>query len=154
MLTEHHYRDLVRRTTERHLQIWWENLTKRGCSNNPGVDGTRVLKCNLNDQDTKPWTRFPQIRIEISDGLVSKRSWTFGFYTMRGISRLAENLLASQEVFRSTGLISSFVACQLDWLLQQSIVYDSWGMKTNKGATLAAETFKETIKLRFQVFLV
>jgi hypothetical protein len=50
-----------------------KNLTKRGCSNNLCVDGTIILKWNLNGQDTMPWTGCTLIRIEISDGLVSKR---------------------------------------------------------------------------------
>ena len=73
MLNKRHYRDLVRRTTERHAEFLWENLTNRGCSNNLGVDGTIILKWNLSEQDTKTWTGFTQIRLEICDRLVSKR---------------------------------------------------------------------------------
>jgi hypothetical protein len=72
MFNKRHYRDLVR-TTEKHAEFWWENFTKRGCSNNIDVDGMIILKWYINKQDTKTWTGFTQIRLEIRDGLVSKR---------------------------------------------------------------------------------
>jgi hypothetical protein len=57
---------------ERHADFWWENITKTGYYNNLGVDWTTILKWNLNEQDTKPWTGLTRIRGEITDGLVLK----------------------------------------------------------------------------------
>jgi hypothetical protein len=62
-------------------------MRERDHLENPGIDGRIILKCIFRKWDVRIWTA--SIRLKIGTGC---RYWI-----MWGISRLAENRLASQE---------------------------------------------------------
>jgi hypothetical protein len=59
------------------------------------------LELILEKQNGKLWTGFNWLRTGTSGGLMWTRQWTFGFHKRRGISWVAEWLLASQKVVRT-----------------------------------------------------
>jgi len=59
----------------------------------PDTDGKTALKLVV-----RKWNGLIRLRTGIGGGLVWIRQWTFALHKMRGISRLAENLLVSQNV--------------------------------------------------------
>jgi hypothetical protein len=63
---------------------------------NIGVDGAIILKRISNKCVGKVWSWFIWIKIRTVGGSLWMWWWTFGFHEMRGISWLAEDLLASQ----------------------------------------------------------
>jgi hypothetical protein len=69
--------------------------------NDPGVDGRIILRSIFRKWDVGAWTGSICLKIVTGGGYLWMRQWTFGFHKMRRISWLAENRLASQEVFCS-----------------------------------------------------
>jgi len=59
------------------------------------------------------WTGFIWLRIGPGGGVLQTRNGTFGFHIMWGISRLSEDLLASQEGLCSMEVVSTNSFCSL-----------------------------------------
>jgi hypothetical protein len=55
------------------------------------------------------WTVFIWIRIEISGGLLGTQQLSFGFHNILGTSRVAAELVASQEGFDSIVVVSYYL---------------------------------------------
>ena len=77
--------------------FWWGNLTEGDHLGDPGADGRIILRWIFRKWDVGVWTESSWLRKATGGGNLWMREWTFWFHKMRGISRLAENRLASQE---------------------------------------------------------
>ena len=81
---------------EVHTGFWWGNLRNRDHLEDPGVDGRIILKWIFRKWDGgMDWIDLAQ-NMDRWRALVNA-AMNFGFPKIRGISRLAENRLASQE---------------------------------------------------------
>ena len=121
---------------EVHAGFWWENQTERNHLEGLNVDGSIIIMWTLKKWDGE------------ENGLICLRIWTVfllfneamnsGFYKMRGISWLADDLLASQERHRSVQLLlllllslifpgKYFTLSITKWILQNSV--RKWGYK-------------------------
>ena len=72
--------------------VWWGNLRERDHMEDSGVDGRIILRWIFRKGNAGAWTESSWRRIGTDGGHLWMR-----FHKMRGISWLAENLLASQE---------------------------------------------------------
>jgi hypothetical protein len=62
------------------------------------------------------WTGSNLLRVGTGGGILRMRWWTFGFHEVRGISWVAEDLLASQEGLCSVELVSRrFISLNQHW---------------------------------------
>jgi len=150
MLKKCRYRDLVRRTTERRVEFWWENPTKIGCSNNLGVDVTRILKWNFKwpgykavdsihtHQDRDKWWACVEtvmnIRILYNEG---------NFLTSWGTVSLTRSI-ALHWTYLFVCLLTRLASTRAHCLLHLG----------HEEQTKQLKFLKETLELRFQVFLV
>jgi hypothetical protein len=73
----------------------------------PGVDGRIILKWIFERLGVGAQTGLIWLRTGTGGGLLCIRWWTFGFHKMRGISWVAEDILASQEGLCSMELVYS-----------------------------------------------
>jgi hypothetical protein len=97
-----------------HTWFWRGNLRVWDHLEGPDVDRRIILKWIFEKWDGEWWTGSIWLRIAAGGGLVWMRWWAFGFHKMRGISWVAENLLASQEGLCSMECIWKF-ECSGTW---------------------------------------
>ena len=74
------------------------------------------IKMDLQEVGCGAWTGSIWVRIGTGGGHLWMRQWTFGFHKMRGISWLAENLLASRRALLYG--VSKYV-----WKIQDLILF-------------------------------
>jgi hypothetical protein len=77
--------------------FWWGNLREGKHLEDPGLDGSMILKWIFEEWGGEVWTGSIWLKIEAGYRLLWMLWWTFRFHIMRGISWLAWNLLGSQE---------------------------------------------------------
>jgi len=94
----------------------------RGCTS-----GVLLVTIREETNRLKHWTGSIWIRIQPNGELLWARCWTFMFHIMRGISWLAEELLALQEEFcwlQAASLVNCrHASC---WHSQSPIVLNAW----------------------------
>jgi hypothetical protein len=86
-------------------EIWGKETTWK----TQALDGRIILKWTCERLDGGAWTGSIWLRIGTGGGLLSIWLWTFGFHKMRGISWVAQDVLASQEGHCSMELVSECV---------------------------------------------
>jgi hypothetical protein len=80
-----------------HTKFWSESLKGRDYSKYLGIDEKIILKCILRTGGGNMWSGFIWLMTGTRDGFSWTHLWNVGFNKRRGISWLAEWLLASQE---------------------------------------------------------
>jgi hypothetical protein len=54
-----------------HTGFWWGDMSERGCLEDPGVDGSLILKWVFEKWDGGAWTGFIWLRIGAGGGPLS-----------------------------------------------------------------------------------
>jgi len=90
---------------EKNTKVWLENLKGRDQSEDLGVDGKTILEWILEKYGGKGCTGCIWLSIQIAGGLLWTRRWTYELHKRRGISWLAEWVLASQQGLCSIELV-------------------------------------------------